>query len=281
VSLASGFTWTYQNIKLLGYSMAGITTSIAMPEADVLFDIGQGLPWQNSFTNIFLTHGHMDHASGLPYLIGQKSMHSQPTPQIHMPPVLVTPMKELMRIWEKVEDHQYKYNFIPTELGREYRAKNPYIVKAFPTFHRVPSFGYTIFERKKRLKDEYRELDRNGLIDLRRKGVELDEQIDEPLVSFTGDTKIEYLENCDWLARSKVLLTEVTYIDEAKTVENARTWGHLHFDELLKWLPKLKCEKIVLIHVSARYTTKRIREVIEERVPEQFKSRIEIFPRPT
>ena len=252
-----------------------------MPEADVLFDLGQGLPWQMNLNNIFLTHGHMDHASGLPYVIGQKAMQSQATPQFYMPPSLIQPMKEVMKIWEKVEDHTYSYNFIPVSQNGEYRVKAPYIVRPFSTFHRVPSFGYTIFERKKRLKAEYKDLDRNGLVDLRRKGTELDEIVEEPLVSFTGDTKIEFLEKTDWVQKSKVLLTEVTYVDSAKSVENARTWGHLHFDELLEWLPKLKCEKIVLIHISARYTTKRVREIIEARVPEHLKSRIEIFPRPT
>lgn len=280
MSLATGYPWTHQNIRLVGNSLAGITTSIAMPDAGAVFDVAQGLPWQVPIPNILLTHGHMDHASGIPYLIGQKAMSGQSPPTIFMPPALVPQMRELMRIWERIEDHTYQYQFIAVEVDREYPLKPPYFFKAFPTFHRVPSVGYTIFERKKRLRDELRGLDREALVELRRKRVEIEEHWDEPLVTFTGDTRIEFIDSRPWIKQSKVLLTEVTFIDKSKTIENAREWGHLHLEELLPRLPDLKCERIVLIHISARYTTRRILEVLDDRIPEHFKTRIQVFPRP-
>lgn len=280
MSLATGFTWTHKNIKLLGYSVAGITTSIAMPEAEVVFDVAQGLPFQMNISNILLTHGHMDHASGIPYVIGQKAMQGQTPPNIYMPPALLQPMRELMRIWEKVEDHTYQYQFIAVEAGKSYPLRSPYFFKPFPTSHRVPSFGYTVFERKKHLKEEYKGLEREGLIDLRRKGVEIEEYAEIPLVSFTGDTRIEFLDAAPWVKQSQVLVTEVTFVDKAKTVENARFWGHIHLEELLPRLDALKCEKVVLIHISARYTTKYVREVLEDRIPEHWKTKVEVFPRP-
>ncbi len=280
MSLSAGYTWTHKNIRLLGYSMAGITTSIVMPEADAVFDVAQGLPYQMNVSNILLTHGHMDHASGLPYVIGQKAMQGQTPPDVYMPPALLPPMREMMRIWERVEDHSYQYRFHAAEEGRAYPLKGPYFFKAFPTSHRVPSVGYTVFERKKRLKEEYKTLAREELIDLRRRGEELDDHAEVPLVSFTGDTRVEFLDGAPWVRRSQVLVTEVTFIDSAKTIENAREWGHMHLEELLPRLDDLKCEKIVLIHISARYTTKRVREILEDRVPEHWKTKIEIFPRP-
>ena len=75
-------------------------------------------------------------------------------------------------------------------------------------------------------------------------------------------------------------MTEVTFVDSAKTIENTRFWGHLHLEELLPRLDTLKCEKVVLIHISARYTTKRVLEILADRVPEHWKTKIEIFPRP-
>ncbi len=280
MSLGTGYSWVHGSVRLLGYSMAGMTTSIGMPEADALFDVGQGLPWQVPFTNILLTHGHMDHASGIPYLIGQKAMSSQIPPTIYMPPSLVPPMRELMRLWEKVENHTYQYNFVSVELDREYPLRPPFFFKAFPTFHRVPSQGYTIFERKKRLKDQYRGLERDELVRLRNQGTEMEDFIEEPVVSFTGDTKIEFLDSRPWIKQSKVLLTEVTYVDKAKTIANTREWGHLHFDELLPRLDEIKSQKIVLIHISARHSTKAVREILDDRVPEHFKTKVEIFPRP-
>ncbi|RYF42063.1 MAG: MBL fold metallo-hydrolase, partial [Cytophagaceae bacterium] len=102
---------------------------------------------------------------------------------------------------------------------------------------------------------------------------------DEPVLSFTGDTRIEFLDDPQVRA-SRVLVMEVTYWDDKKSVENARTWGHIHLDELIPRLEHLKCEKIVLIHASARYTTARLREIMDARIPEHFKHRVDLFPRP-
>jgi ribonuclease Z len=279
VSLEKGYHLNVAGLRLQGYSVAGITTSIAFPEAEVCFDVAQGLPFQVPYPNILITHGHMDHASGLPYLIAMKSMTSQPVPQIYMPESLVKPMSEIMRIWAQIDQHEYKFVFNGVQNGRDYQLKPPYFFRPFPTFHRVPSHGYTIFERKKHLKAEYKSLPPHELGRLRREGNALDEFVNEPVLSFSGDSRIEFLDAPD-VQRSKVLLMEVTYWDQKKSVANAREWGHIHIDEVLPRLENLKCEQIVFIHASARYTTAFLNEVIDARVPEHLKSRVTIFPRP-
>lgn len=279
MSLANGFSVTYEGIKLIGYSVAGITTSLAMPDAEVCFDVGQGLPFQIPIPNVLLTHGHMDHASGLPYLIAMKNMTNQPVPNVYMPESLVDPMKELMAIWAKIDQHTYKFNFLPVTNGQAVPLKPPYFFKPFKTFHRVDSHGYTIYEKKKHLKEEYRDLKPSELGHLRRQGHILDEYTEEPLLSFTGDTKIEFLES-EQVRKSRVLVMEVTYWDKKKTVQNARDWGHIHFDELVERAETLECRKIVLIHASARYNTAYLEQLLDARLPEHLKSRFAIFPRP-
>ena len=279
MSLATGYVWTHKNIRLVGYSMAGISTSIVFPDADVVFDVGQGLPFQIPVPNILISHGHMDHASGLPYVISQKAMMGQTPPNVYMPEGLMSPLKQIMRLWEQIDNHTYQYQFRTVKPGEEVAVKAPYYFKTFSTYHRVDSQGYTVFERKKRLKPEFKNLDPRELGDLRKKGEVLEEHFDEPVLSFTGDTKIEFLDNPD-VRNSRVLLMEVTYWDNKKTVENARLWGHIHLDELIPRLESLKCEKIVLIHASARYTTPYLKEILDARIPEHFKHRVELFPRP-
>jgi ribonuclease Z len=279
MSLSAGFSWKYRDVHLVGYSMAGISTSIVFPDADCCFDVAQGLPFQVPVNNILLTHGHMDHSSGLPYLVGQKAMMGQAPPNVYMPEPLLRPMRQLMRLWEEIDGHSYQYQFRSTTLGEEYPLKAPYFFRAVPAYHRVAAQGYVVYARKKRLKPEYRNLDSWNLGDLRKKGVEIDERIDEPIVAFSGDTKIEFLNTPDVRA-ARVLVLEVTYWDDKKSVENARTWGHIHLTELLERLEQISSEKIVLIHASARYASNYLREILDARIPEHIKHRVELFPRP-
>jgi ribonuclease Z len=260
--------------------MAGICTSVVFPDADVCFDVGPGLPFQNPVANVLITHGHMDHASGIPYLIAQKAMTGQIPPTIFMPDALLRPMRDVMRIWHEIDHHTYQFQLRALNPGQVAQLKAPYFARTFPTYHRVPSQGYTIFEQKKRLKPEFKNLEPHQLGDLRRKGEVLDEHYEENILSFTGDTKIEFLDS-EQVRKSRILVMEVTYWDNKKSVENAREWGHIHLDELIPRLESLKCEKIVLIHASARYSTRYLKEILEARIPEHLKSRVDLFPRPT
>src|SRR5690606_23012108 len=91
------------------YSLAGITTSLFCKNASVCFDVGQGLPFQLGAKRILITHGHMDHASGLPYLIAQKNMTGQKETEIFVPEDLLAPMEEILKIWQRIDRHEYSY----------------------------------------------------------------------------------------------------------------------------------------------------------------------------
>lgn len=287
MSLTTGYPLLYKSstgdsnadLKLVGYSLAGISTSIAFPDADVLFDVAQGLPYQTPFNTILLTHAHMDHAAGLPYLISQKSMQRRPRPLVIMPEAALDPLKRIMSIWHEIDQFEYAFEFRAVKEGEIIPLKGDYFARTFPTYHRVPSQGYTIFRKRRRLKAQYAKLSPLELGALRRAGEVLDEHLEENLISFTGDTKIEFLES-DQARKSKLLFMEVTYWDSKKSVANAREWGHIHFDELLPRLESIEAERIVLIHASARHTTKDIRAIIEDRVPEHLKPKLILFPRP-
>jgi ribonuclease Z len=73
---------------------------------------------------------------------------------------------------------------------------------------------------------------------------------------------------------------EVTFWDQAKPVAAAREWGHLHLDELLEALPRLRNERVVLIHTSIRYSTAYLREMLAERLRPEDRERVVIYPRP-
>jgi ribonuclease Z len=265
-------------VKLSGLSLSGIRTAITLPELSMSFDVAQGQPYLHHLKKYFITHGHMDHAAGIPYIISQKALLSQAPAQFFMPESLVGPMQEIMNIWEKIEGHKYEYTFTAVKPDDEIELNHNNFIKVFPTVHRIPSQGYTLFFRNKKLKEIYRSHSQAQLIDAREKGEEIQDTSISPLVSFTGDTQIEFLNQRPWIMNSKILIIEATYIDDGKTAAQAKMWGHTHLDEIIQRLPEIKSEKIVLIHLSSRYSMKYAERILRERVPKAEQERFILFP---
>ena len=144
-----------------------------------------------------------------------------PVAEYYMPPTLVEPLTEIMRLWEKIEEHEYKFKFIG--VGTEDIEINPqHIIRAFPTYHRIESFGYTLFHRSRKLLPELDGAPREVIIQAKKQGLAIDKEHLIPLVSFTGDTKIEFLQGPDWIRKSKILILERTYLDHKKSVQEDR-----------------------------------------------------------
>lgn len=278
MTVMAGETWTYQKYKFYGLSLSGIRTAISMPELSLSFDVAQGFPYLLNLKHFFITHGHLDHAAGIPYIISQKAMTSQEGAKFYMPKSMVEPMEQIMKIWGQIEGHEYRHNFVGIEADDEIFLNPQTYVKVFPTTHRVDSFGYTVFEIHKKLKAEFQGLSEKEIVDLRRQGKEVNEAVHTPVVSFTGDTQIEFLDSRPWVRKSKILLMESTYIDERKSIESARQWGHTHLDEIIPRLKDIESEKIVFIHLSSRYSDTEIQRIIKSRIPEEHRDRIEVFP---
>lgn len=242
-----------------------------------MFDIGVLDADDCHVNRVLLTHGHLDHSALLPYYISQRSLRKLPPPDIYLHKELYDPMKEILSVYSKIEGFDYKFNLHAVEPGEKIDLNKTTFFKPLPTFHRVPSQGYTIFETTVKLKDEFKYLDKSEII--RRKTNEEDLFVTKeiPVVSFSGDTKIEYVLENDDVKNSKILFLECTYIDHDRDVNRAREWGHTHLDEIIQHAEEFQNEKIVLIHFSKRYTRRFIRETIARKIPESLKDKIHIF----
>lgn len=271
-------SWLYKDIHIVGHSVAGVQTCLLWPEARWCFDVAQGPLYCLKAEDFFISHCHMDHAAGIPYIISQKALQGLKPPRFYMPKSMCEPLHEIMSIWQKIEGHQYQFEFIGLGPGEKKLLKPGWVLKPFATDHRVDSQGYGLWREKKKLKTEYQQLNSKALADLKRSGrQEIEERWWELELAYTGDTRIDVLNISPEIRKAKVLILEVTYIDEKKSIDHARTWGHVHWDEVKVRLSDLECEKLLLIHLSARYSPRQLREIIKSQAPADWQERIDVL----
>lgn len=278
MGVQAGSPWEHDGLHFYGLSLSGIRTSLTFPMLGLCFDVAQGLPFALTMKRYFITHGHLDHSAGIPYIISQKAMQGENPPNFYLPASLIEPLTQIMRIWEKIEGHEYRFQFHPIDQNSRIEISNQHEIRPFKTLHRIESFGYSLIYKNKKLRPEFRHLSRDEIRDLRAGGTEVAAMTEEILFSFTGDTQIEFLDLSPQVKKSKILFLEATYLDEKKTIENARQWGHTHLDEIIPRLKEIESEKIVLIHASSRYSTRYALEILQAKIPAEDQDRVVLLP---
>jgi len=155
------------------------------------------------------------------------------------------------------------------------------VVRPFSTSHAgCPSLGYAIGTRRKQqvLKSEYQGLASTKLRDLARDKVQLKEEVVEEDfdIAYTGDTTLDGLvESSKAWSSYHTLFCEATFLDD-KTRDMAADRGHMHVDDILNLLNVSKNRKVVLMHISDRYTAPQALAVLSERIPEHEYARIDV-----
>lgn len=262
--------WQIQKKRFIGGSLAGVGTSVGALDFDVCFDVANGPRHTLKFTHFLMTHAHSDHASGIPYVVSQKAMASHKTPKFYLPEETVPGLERIMKEWQTLEDYEMPFQLIPISPNQSFQIDDNIRVQAFRTVHRVPSLGYTIYTKKKKLKSEFVGKHPEEIVQLKKQGVVTDEIIEIPELSFTGDTQIDVLERHPELLDSRLLFFEVTYYDEAKSVADTKKWGHTHFAEIVPYIEKFRGEKLVLMHHSARYRMRQLGDIVRRGAGEFF-----------
>jgi len=194
-----------------------------------------------------------------------------------VPAAVARDVEELFNAAGRLDGQVIPRQVVPLSPGEDFQIAKHRWVRPFETYHRVPSQGYTVWERRHRLREEFHGLPGARLGELRKSGVSIDETQEVALLSFTGDTRIEVLERTPELQRTEVLVMETTFLDDRVSVEGARSTGHIHLDEVLQRAELLPRGEVVMSHFSARYTDQEVQGIVQKRLPDELRGIVKLF----
>jgi ribonuclease Z len=266
------------DLEIIGYSVAGEETVVAMPQLDVCFDIGKAPDQLIHINNVLLTHGHMDHAAGFAYYLSQRKFTDQSPGTILAPANLLGPMRKIIDAWGLLDGNKIPVNLVGMKPGDEHQIKPNLFAKAFPTNHSNGSLGFSVIEKRKKLKAEYAGLSGPQIVELKKQGIEIDYPLDIPIVSYLGDTQYVDFSQLDYIAKSKILIAECTFY-EGEHATRAQAGKHMHIDELAMLLGSMQNEHVIITHTTQRTPMHEIRKMLKDVMPDKLHKKITILPR--
>ncbi len=270
-------TLVHNDLTIEGYSRAAVQTYWRLPELKIGFDLG-GQPWAFMGTATwFVSHAHLDHLAALPVYVARRRMMKMEPPVIYLPTVAIEPIQKILRQFTRLDRGRLPCDLRGVEPGQEVELSRDHVVTVQSTVHTVPSLGFVVWDRRRKLKAEYRELTGPQIRDLRLGGTEVTEELRTPLFAFLGDSAPAGLDSSPAMYDAKVLVMEMTFVAPSHRKERIHKFGHIHLDDIVERREKFNNELIIAAHFSTRYTGKRIRHLVERSLPDMLDGRLHLW----
>ncbi len=266
-------------LKLAGFdveavSVGGLETCIELPSLGLAFDIGRCPMSAVRRDTLLFTHAHMDHMGGIAY-------HAATRDLLHMaPPTYIVPRENhadvlaLLDVWRRLDHSTLPCTVIPCAPGERVPLSGGRAAVAFRSPHRVPCQGYGLVARRKKLLPAFAALAGPELQRRRLAGEVVQEEYDVVEVAFTGDSLIEVVDREPMVRQARLLVMEVTFLDERVPVAAARSKGHIHLDEVIERAALFENEALLFTHFSARYSAADILRILDARLPPGLRERV-------
>ena len=263
------------DFTLRGMSLGGIYTALHVPELHAAFDAGWPLRTAAGARRLFLSHGHVDHVGALPALLGVRALFGNPRPlTLHLPAEIAEPLTAALAALSVMQRYQLAVDMVPMAPGDQVALSGDLAVRAFRTYHPVPSLGYLIVRRISKLRPELAGLPGPEIAARRRAGEEVAVHQDRLELAYATDTLAVVLDREPDLYQARVLILECTFLDGKKPIADARAGCHIHLDELIERADHFQNEAVVLMHFSQLYRPDEVREILARRLPEPLRRRV-------
>ena len=262
-----------ENFTVEGFSRAPVMTFWRVPEYKLGFDLGWQ-PWEfMGAPKWFVSHAHMDHILALPAYIARRRMMQMEPPTIYFPAKKVDDLKRFLSAFCRLEQSFLPCEIIGVEPGDVLDLSRELQVSVHKTYHSVPSVGYIIWERRKKLKPEYLELSGEEIRDLNLSGVEISYELRFPRVAFLGDSSPRGLDDNPDMFKADVLIAEMTHISSQRN-EPFQIPGHMRLEDFVARKDRFENQKIIASHFSVRYPQHEIETRVRAKLPDMLDGRL-------
>lgn len=270
-------TLKHGDLTIEGYSRAAVQSYWRVPEMSLGFDLGLQ-PWSFMGTETwFVTHAHLDHIAALPVYVARRRMMKMEPPTIYLPEENVEGVKQLLAAFVRLDRGRMPCELIGVTPGQEIELSRELVVSVTATTHTVPSVGYVVWERRKKLKEEYADLAGEAIRDLRLAGTEVTRELRTPMVAYLGDSSPKGLDASPDMYRAKVLIAEMTFVAPEHRKEKIHKHGHMHLDDWVDRAALFENELVIAAHLSTRYHPRQVEKMVKEKLPDLLDGRLHLW----
>jgi ribonuclease Z len=268
---------THKDLTIEGYSRAAVQTYWRIPEFKIGFDLG-AQPWSFMGTPTwFVSHTHIDHVNALPVYVARRRMMKMDPPTIYLPETGIEPVRRILRQVSRLDRGRLPCTLVPARPGEEIELSREMVITVSQTRHTVPSLGFVVWERRRKLKPEYRDLSGEQIRDLRLGGTDVTNEVRIPRVAYLGDSAPEGLDHCPAMFEAEVLIMEVTFVAPSHRKHRIHKFGHMHLDDIVERVDRFSNELIIASHFSTRYQPRQIRHFISKAFPDMLGGRLHLW----
>jgi ribonuclease Z len=268
---------THKTISIEGYSRAAVQTYWRVPELKVGFDLG-AQPWSFMGTPTwFVSHTHIDHVMALPTYVARRRMMKMDPPTIYLPEGALDPIEKILHQVSRLDRGRLPCRLLAIRPGDEVELSRELVVTASATRHTVPSMGFVIWERRKKLRPEFAALSGLQIRDLRLAGTDVTAEVRVPRLAYLGDSAPEGLDACPAMYQAEVLILEMTFVSPRHRKERIHKFGHMHLDDVVDRRDRFANEVVIASHFSSRYHTRQIETLVAKGLPDMLGGRLHLW----
>jgi ribonuclease Z len=198
-------------------------------------------------------------------------------PTIYLPEQAVESVDRILKLFTRLDRGRLPCQLIGIKPGDEIEMSREHVVTVSATAHRVPSLGFVVWERRRKLRPEFADMTGDKIRDLRLAGTDVTEERRMARLAYVGDSAPDGLDSCPAMFEAQILITEMTFVAARHRKEKIHKFGHMHLDDIVARRDRFKNEIIIASHFSTRYHSKQIRQMVEAALPDMLEGRLHLW----